>query len=78
MSTDDTTITCPISGKEIGPNEGVAVMSQSGNMWIVHNSVPEDDRRADPGSNPQTINGHPPYYGPDSAESLLAQWFEDN
>jgi hypothetical protein len=71
------TITCPISGKEIGEGEGVAVMSAKGNMWIVHNSVPVDDRRADPGSDPQTIKGHPPYYGPDSEEGLLAKKFEE-
>ncbi len=60
------TLICPISGKQIAPGEGEAVMSQSGNVWIVHPSVPPYERRTDAGSNPQTINGHLPIGGPDA------------
>jgi hypothetical protein len=78
VSTDDDKIICPVSGKEIGPGEGEAVTSRKGNMWIVHRDVPADERRTDPGEGPQKIKGNPPYYGPDSVEGQLAQWFEDN
>lgn len=60
------TVTCPISGKQIGPGEGEAVMSKSGNVWIVHPSVPVLDRRTDDIDGPQRINGHAPVHGPDA------------
>ena len=65
MSKSDT-ITCPISGKEIGEGEGEAVMSHSGNLWIVHKDVPLWQRRTDSTSPPQRINGVPPISGPDA------------
>lgn len=59
------TIRCPISDKIIGPGEGEAVISQAGNMWIVHPSVPVDDRRLDvKPEGLETINGIRPIGGP--------------
>jgi len=59
------TITCPISGKVIGPGEGEAIISQMGNMWIVHPSVPNDERRLDvKDEGLETIKGHRPLGGP--------------
>lgn len=56
---------CPISGKLIGPGEGEAVISQMGNMWIVHPSVPLNDRRLDAnGESLETIKGVRPLGGP--------------
>lgn len=61
------TITCPISGKIIGPGEGEAVISNAGNMWIVHPSVPADERRLDvKPEGRETINGILPIGGPDA------------
>jgi hypothetical protein len=65
------TITCPISGKVIGPGEGEAMMSRRGNMWIIHSDVPMHKRHTDssegkPDQWPQTVNGHRPIAGPDA------------
>lgn len=62
----DDTMTCPISGKTIGPGEGEAVLSMKGNLWIVHPSVPLHLRFTDAVSGPQRINGVKPVHGPDA------------
>jgi len=62
------TIICPISGKEIGPGEGEAMMSKRGNMWIIHKSAPMEERHLDGTDGPQTVNGHRPIAGPDAED----------
>ena len=39
----DNTITCPVSGDQIGPGEGVAARDSKGNIWIVSSEVEAAD-----------------------------------
>ena len=57
-------IICPVTGKEIGEGEGNAAQDSRGNVWIVHKDA--GDRVHTDGGIKPTVNGVPPFMGPDA------------